>query len=175
MENPAVSPGKFGLSYGVLSGLIVVVISVIMYVTGMMIEGAQWPMWIYYLLFGAIIFYSISTYKKNNGSRLKISAALKIGLVIGIIAGLITALYTLVFNNFIDPEFMNQMMELNREKLLENPNVTEEMIKQSEEVMGVFRNPFILTAITIATSAFFGFLYALIAGLIMKTRESEFH
>ena len=50
MEQEKLSPGKFAKNYGIILGLILVFLSVIMYVTGMQLEGKQWPMYIFSLL-----------------------------------------------------------------------------------------------------------------------------
>ena len=43
MDNQAPVPGKFAMNYGIILGLIMIVISVLMYVTGLALEGEQWP------------------------------------------------------------------------------------------------------------------------------------
>jgi hypothetical protein len=55
--------------------------------------------------------------------------------------------------------------------MLENPNMTEEMVDQSLAMMEKFMNPLVGTAIWIALSAFFGLLYSLIGGLVMKKEQ----
>lgn len=167
------APGKFALNYGVILGVIVVLISVIMYVTGMTLDGVQWPMYIFYLIFLITIFYAVNQYKKQNSNLLSIGQAVKVGLVAGAISGLIAGLYILVFNYFIDPGFMDQMMEMQREKMMENPNMTEEMIDKSMGFMEIMQNPWLVTALSLAFYTFFGLIYSLIAGLIMKKQDPQ--
>ena len=66
MEQEKLSPGKFAMNYGIILGIIMILISVITYVTGLALEGAQWPNWIYYVVFPIIILYAISQFKKQN-------------------------------------------------------------------------------------------------------------
>jgi len=80
-------------------------------------------------------------------------------------------IYSMIFNYLIDPEFMSQMMEVARDKMLENPNMTEEMVDQSMKFIEMFSNPAISGAFMIAMSAVFGLIYSLIGGLIMKREE----
>jgi hypothetical protein len=174
METKTISPGKFGVSYGVILGLVIVVISVIMYITGMSLEGSQWPVWIYYLIFAIIIFYAVNQYKKTNGNLLKLGEAIKIGLVIGVISALFFGVYSIVFHYVIDPEFMGQMMEVAEEKLRENPNLTEEMVEQQMKFVEIFTNPFMMMAWWAAMSLLFGLIYSLIAGLIMKKEAPQY-
>ena len=171
MESQKLTPGKFALNYGLILGLLMIVIAVITYVTGMALELKQWPQWIYYIVFPVVIFYAISKYKKTNSNVLSIGEAFKIGIVIGLISALVYAVYGLIFNYLIDPEFMSQIMEATRDKLLENPNLTEDIVDKQLEMMEKFMNPVVGTAIWIALSALFGLIYSLIAGLIMKKDE----
>lgn len=168
METQKLSPGKFGVNYGVILGLILVLISVIMYVTGMQLEGVEWPIYLFYLIFPITIFYAINQFKKRNGNLLKLGEALKTGLIVGIMSAIVFAIYNLIFNYIIDPGYMGQIMELEKEKLMENPNMTEQMVDQSMKYIEIVSSPLVMTALWLALSAFFALIYSLIAGLIMK-------
>ncbi|WP_431158593.1 DUF4199 domain-containing protein [Winogradskyella poriferorum] len=171
MENQKPTAGKFSLNYGLLLGLLMIAIGVVTYVTGMALEGAQWPNIIYYIAFPIVIFYAISQYKKSNANSLTIGDALKVGLSIAVVSAIVYLLYGLLFNYVIDPEFMSQMMDVQREKMMENPNVTEEQIEQTLAFMEKMQNPLLGSALWVALSAFFGLIYSIIAGLIMRTNS----
>lgn len=171
MELPKPTIGKFALNYGLILGLILVLISVITYVTGMALEGKQWPNFIYYILFPVIIFFAINQFKKQNAGLLSLKEAIKIGLLIGIVSALVSTIYGLIFNYFIDPDFVDKTLEVAREKMLESPNLTPEMVDQQIEMAKKFSSPLLSSAILIALSTFFGLLYSLIAGLVMKKEE----
>ena len=66
MEAQQPTPGKFARNYGVILGVIMIFIAVIMYVTGMSLEGVQWPQYLYYIIFPVVIFYAISQFKKQK-------------------------------------------------------------------------------------------------------------
>lgn len=169
MEAEKISAGKFSINYGVILGLVMVVISVLTYVTGLAIQGAQWPTAIYYLVFPIVIFYAIHQYKKRNGNLLGLGDAIKVGVVIGVISALVFVIYSLIFNYIIDPEFINQMMAAAKDKMIEdNPEMTQEMIDQGMKFIEMFANPGLMGAFWVAMSAIFGLIYALIGGLIMK-------
>lgn len=174
METKTLSPGKFGVNYGIMLGLLIVVISVIMYVTGLSLEGAQWPMWVYYLIFAATIFYAISQYKKQNGNLLKLGEAIKTGLAIAAISALIFVVYNLIFSYIIDPGYNEQVMDVVRDKMMENPNMTEEMVEQNMMGVEIFSHPLVLSGFWIAMSLFMGLIYSLIGGLIMKKEVPQY-
>lgn len=168
MESQDLSPGKFSRNYGIYLGLFLIIIAVIMYVTGMQIQGKQWPMYLFYIIFPVVIFYAIGQFKKQNGNQLGLGEALKIGLTIAMVSALVFAVYSLIFNFIIDPEFIHQVTEAEIERQLESGKITEEMVEQSASFREIFTNPLIGAAVWIAISAFFGLIYSLIAGLVMK-------
>jgi hypothetical protein len=168
MESQNVSVGSFAKNYGLVLGLILILISVLMYVTGLQLKGEQWPMYIYYIIFPTVIIYAISQYKKSNANILSLGSAIKIGLLIAVISAIVFAVYGLIFNYIIDPEFQGLAMEATRDKLLENPNLTEELVDQQMVMIKKFSNPLLGSAFWIALSAFFGLIYSLIGGLVMK-------
>ena len=171
MESQKVTVGSFAKNYGLVLGLVLILISVLMYVTGLQLKGEQWPMYIYYAIFPAVIIYAISQYKKSNANLLSLSEAIKVGLLIAVISAIVFAVYGLIFNYIIDPEFQGLAMEALRDKLLENPNMTEELVEQQMVMIEKFSSPLLGTAIWIALSAFFGLIYSLIGGLVMKKEE----
>ena len=171
METQKLTPGKFAMNYGLILGLVMIAISVVTYVTGMALEGTQWPQWLYYVIFPVTVIYAISQYKKSNGNLLKLGEAIKLGVLIGVISAIVYVIYGLIFNYIIDPDFMDIMKEVARDKMLERPDMTEEMVDQSMKFVEMFMNPFVGSAFWIAASAFFGLIYSLIGGLVMKKEE----
>ncbi len=171
MESQKPNAGKFAMNYGLILGLVMITIAVVLYVTGMALEGVQWPNFIYYIVFPVVVIYGINQYKKTNANVLTLKDALKVGLAIAVISALVYVIYGFVFNYLIDPEFMGQAMEVAKDKMLENPNITEEQAEQSMKAMDFFSNPLIGSAFWLAMSAFFGLIYSLIGGLVMKSNS----
>lgn len=171
MEAQQPTPGKFARNYGVILGVIMIFIAVIMYVTGMSLKGVQWPQYLYYIIFPVVIFYAISQFKKQNANTLSLGQAIKIGIVIAVISAVVYIIYGLLFNYVIDPEFMGQMKEVVRDKMLEAPNATQETVDQQMKFVEMFMNPLIGSALWIGLSMFFGLIWSLIGGLVMKKEQ----
>lgn len=170
-QSTAQSPGKFAITYGVILGIIIVLIALLMYVTGMALEGIQWPMYIYYLIFPIVIIIAIKAYKKENGGFLSLSEALKTGVATAVISGLIFLIYNLLFNYVIEPTYAQQALDATRDQLAEAGTMTDEQIEATLEWVKWGSDPLIGSAIWIAFSAFLGLIYSLIAGLIMKQKR----
>ena len=170
METEKMSTGKFGMNYGIILGVVMIAFSVIGYVTGQTLEGAQWPQYTYYIIFPVIIFYAISKYKSHNANTLTLGEAIKLGVIIAIISAIVYIIYGMIFNYIIDPDFMGQMKEVVRDKMLESPNLTEDQVDQQMVWVEKMMSPVIGSAFWIAASALFGLIWSLIAGLVMKSK-----
>ena len=168
MESEVKSTGKFALNYGIILGLILVIIIAVMYVTNMLIEGVQWPMVIYYVLFPVFLIYVISQFKKANNGILSLVDALKVGIVTAILSALVYGVFSLVLYYVVDPDLNAKLMEVTREKLYENPRMTEEAVETTMEMAKKFSGPIVGVAIWTALSAILGLIYSLIGGLSMK-------
>lgn len=174
MESQQVSPVKFAINYGIILGIIFILINVIMYVTGMALEGVSWPRYMFYLIFPALIFYGISQYKQKNANLLSLGEGVKFGVLAGVISAIVYIIYALIFNYIIDPGFLDQLMAVARDKMFEqNPDMTEEMADQGMKFIKMFTNPFISSAFWIFASALFGLIYGLIGGAVMKRENTH--
>ena len=167
MEAQQPTPGKFAKNYGIILGVIMIIISVITYVTGMALKLIRWPEYLYYIIFAIVIFYAISQFKKQNANVLSLGQAIKIGVLIAIISAIVYLLYGLLFRYVIDPEFMGLIQEAAQNKMVE-ANMDQAVIDQQMKIMDVVMNPLIGSAIYIGLSMFFGLLWSFIGGLVMK-------
>jgi hypothetical protein len=67
---------------------------------------------------------------------------------------------------------MNQMMEVNREKMVESsPDLTEAQLDAAAEMTSKFTSPLMVVAFSLVGNLFFGLVISLIAGLIMKNKN----
>lgn len=171
MEQEKVSSKKIIINYGVILGVVSVLLSVVMYVTGMYTDP-HWSIGILgFLIMIAAIVYGIKAYKKANAGFLSLSDALKIGIGIALISGIIGVIWTFTLTTVIEPTYNAQMLEVQREKLLENPDMTEAMVEQTMAFTEKMTAPYIQVAFSIIGSLFFGFIISLFAGLIMKKKQ----
>ncbi len=166
---------KTMLSYGVMLGIASIILSVLNYSFGNIYK----PHWAFNvlgpLLFIGFIIYGIKAFKLSNEGFLKLSQAIKIGLGIAIIAGIISGLYQFVFMNYIEPDYMTKVAEVQEQMMYEKfPDMDEAIIEKQLEITQKFSNPGIMVAFTIAGSLIMGLIISLIAGLFMKKDENQY-
>lgn len=174
METTAAATSKkIILNTGLLLGLASVALSVILYILNMHTERNIITQLLGLAILLFFVVYGISQYKKANGQLLSLSQALKVGVGVALIGSIISVIYTLIFMYVIEPNFMEQMAEIQRTAMLEsNPDMTEEQVKNAMAMVQKFNSPGIISAFVIIVSLFFAFIFSLIAGLIMKNDRS---
>ncbi|HEY4616813.1 MAG TPA: DUF4199 domain-containing protein [Flavobacterium sp.] len=175
----SVSPGKSGLVYGVLFGVIMVLEFVIMYIIGMRsLVGTSAGVIVnianYLVLPLLFIYLGCINYKKNlNNGFIRYGEALKVGVSITFIAALIYGLFNIAFN-FIYPDFINEMISITQDDMIkQNPNITSKEMEMGIEMMKKFMNPLIVLPVTLAMYSFFGLIYSLIVGAIVKNENPQ--
>lgn len=174
METQKLQARKFILNYGLILGVVTILISVVMYVTNSLIEKNWIASVLGFVVMILAISYGINEYKKSNGGFLTLGEAIKIGVGIALISGIIGAIYQFIFMTYIEPGFLDQMMQVQFDNMIEqNPDMTEEQIEMSMEMGRKFSSPWITTAFQIVGSLFFGFIISLIAGLAMKKENNH--
>ena len=89
------------------------------------------------------------------------------------IGALISVVYTVIFAKFIEPTFIDQVVEMQRQQLLDNPSMTDEMIERMEKGT---RDYFYIatTGMILIVNLFLGFVISLIASLAMQKKENEY-
>ena len=178
MENK-ISPAKSGTIYGVLFGVIMVLEFVIMYIIGMKtLVGTSAGVIVnisnYLILPLLFIYIGCNNYKKNlNNGFISFSECLKIGVSITFIAALIYATFSIIFN-LIFPQFIEEMLSISKSEMIKNnPNITSQELELGLGMIKKFMNPFIVFPVTLAMYSFFGLIYSLIVGAIVKNQNPQ--
>ncbi|CAM4039831.1 DUF4199 domain-containing protein [Gillisia hiemivivida] len=172
MENQQATAKKFVLNYGLLLGIVSVIFGVIMYVTNVYLDPGIIYTLIGFLVLITIISLGIKAFKSENGGFLSLGEAIKVGIGVAVIGGIIAAVWSFVLMNYIEPDYMNQMMEVNREKMVESsPDLTEAQLDAAAEMTSKFTSPIMVVAFSLVGNLFFGLIISLIAGLIMKNKN----
>ncbi len=165
---------KHALNFGILLGVVSVAFSAILYTLNMQFEGG-WLVTIISIAFTTVILaLAMAQFKKENQGWLSLSEALKLGLGAALIGGIIAAVYQVVLTQVIDPEYMNKLADFQYQKLIEsNPEMTQEQLDMSINMMKKFSSPYIVFPVTIVMSLFLGFIISMILGLFMKKQPAQ--
>ena len=171
MENH-VNSKNLMVNNGVTLGIASVLFALVMFATGNHLTPHWSASIINAILFIGIIAYGIKQYKTANNNFLSWGQGVKIGVGVAIVGGLIMVIYNYLFMNFIEPDFMNQMMEIQNKAFLDQ-GLTEEQVEAANAMTSTFSSPGIMAAIGIISYAIGGFIVAAITAAIMKKSEEE--
>lgn len=174
MEKSKANSKSIILNYGLLLGILSVVLGVILYVTNAYLD----PNWIYgiigFLITVGVIVLGINAFKKQNQNFLSLKEAIKIGLGITLIGGIISVIWQLVLMNVLEPNYMEQLANIQREQMTDNfPNMSDSQINDAMAMNAKFSSAWIIAAIALIGSLFQGLIIGLIAGLIMKNKNPQ--
>ncbi len=174
MESQQKPTNKIMLNYGVILGIVLILINVIIYAMGMIYDQDWKTGSIGIIAMIAVIFAGIKKFREFNDGFLSIGNALKTGLGIAIIGAIVSLVYTLIFMNFIEPEFIANTMAGAEQKMIEqNPNLTDEQIEQGLAFTEKLLSPGIMIAMALIWTLFLAFIISLISGLILKKSNEE--
>ena len=171
MENQASSKSII-LNYGLYYGVVSVLIAVIFYALDMHLEQGIVNSLVGIGVMIAFVVLAQKKFKTDNSNLMSFWQAVKIGMGVVLIATVISLIYNQIFANFIEPDFMNQMMEKQKQAWID-AGLNDEQIEAQAKMMKTFSGPLISSAFVLLAAAFFGFVVSAITGAIMKRTEED--
>lgn len=171
MENqPQATVKSISIKYGLILGLIGIIYFVILDFLGQ----AQNQSWNYLgIIFSIIAFYlAYKEFKVDGDGFMSYSQGLGIGTLSSLISSAISGLFTLIYINFINTSFMENMKQMQIAKL-EEQGLSDAQIEQAAPMMEMFMSPIAMFFMVILIGTFFGFLVALIMSAIFKESKPE--
>ena len=170
-STPAVSTTSVGLRYGLLTGLISIIISFGMYAARM--EQSPLKYVSFLVLIGGMIM-AMRHYKENNQGYMSFGEGVGIGTVLSAVVGVLSAIFTYVYMNIIDPDVVARMMDKARSDMEAKGGLSDEQIDQGMAMAGKFMNGPIMMVVVVVSSVLFGVLLALVVSAFVKHTKPEF-
>ena len=108
MEDKSSNQLKYAMTYGAIIGLILVVYSVLLYLTGLTFNKSLG--FIQYVVLFAGIYLGTKAYRdKALGGYIKYGKALVFGLIISVFVGIITVFFNFIMMRYIDPGLIDKI------------------------------------------------------------------
>ncbi|PJJ61297.1 DUF4199 domain-containing protein [Hymenobacter chitinivorans] len=173
MENQSTpaSSTAVGVRYGLLTGLISVIISFALNVAGLENSPAKWLTLL--ILIGAIVL-AHRAYKQQNGGFMSYGQGLGIGTTLSAVSGVLSAIFTYVYVTIIDTNFIARLMDKTRADMEAKGSMSDEQIDQAMAMTGKFMNgPMMMVSVLIG-AVMMGLLASLIISAITKNNRPEF-
>ena len=167
----SVTTTSVGVRYGLLTGLVSIIFSFILFVTHTDQSPARW-LGLVILIGGMVLAHN--AYKQANGGFMSYSEGLGIGAFMSLISGTLSTAFSYVYMTFVDPDYMARVMEMTRAKMEDKGGMTDEQIDQAVQMMQKFSSGGWMLLFGILGSLLFGFLIALVVSAITKHSKPEF-
>ena len=157
---------KNALNWGLIVGIVLIIYSILMYFLDLSLE--KWVSWVSYILLIGGIVYSTIQYRDNVlGGSITYVQALGFGVLISLFAAVLSGIYSYVFFTFIDPDFIDKIVEMTQQQMLDQ-GLSEDQVEQAMEMQKGFMKPWVMVLISIPALTFMGFIFSLITSIFLK-------
>ncbi len=166
-ENVQTPMAKPALYYGFLTGIAMILLTLIIYFANL--STAKWVAYIgYFILLSGIILGTKAFRDEFRGGFISYGTALGFGTLTIFFASIISGVFSYVFYQFIAPDALTQLKEAAEIRMLEmNPNATDQEIDLALR----FVSPGLMTFTSIISYTFVGFVLSLITSAFMKKKD----
>ncbi len=171
MEEKKSGLWKNALNWGVILGVALIIYSLLMWFLDLSLE--KWVSWVSYLIIIGALIVATKSYRDNTlGGVISYGQALGYGTLVVMFGSIVTAIYTYLFMKFIDPEFIDKILLMTEEQLIEK-GIPDEQIEMGIEMQKKFMTPTIMSLGSIPTYTFIGFIISLITSIFLKKKSEE--
>lgn len=161
---------KNGLNWGIITGLVTVIYSTLMYFLGLNLES--WTGWIsYIILIGGIVYGTIQYRDNVLGGSISYAQALGFGVIISLVVAIISAVFSLILS-IIDPGIIDQILEKAQEEMLKQ-GLSDDQVEQAIEMQKKFMNPGFIAGMAVPVMTFMGFIFSLITSIFLKKEDTS--
>lgn len=173
MENQGNTMFKHSMSYGLILGVILIIISLVTYLIGV-VKPPTWVSLINYAIIIGVIVWGTKKYRDEVlGGAIKYGNALGFGVLITLFAGIIVAVYTFLHMTVIDPDYISKILAVVEEELV-NKGMPDDQIQMALDMQKKFMTPTFITISALLGMTFMGFLFSLITSIFLKKEKSPF-
>lgn len=162
---------KSAMVYGLYLALVLTLFSVILYVSGLILNTKVGYVSIVLTIAGIVIAQIYYRNRELNGV-ISYGQAVGFGVAIMLFAGIVTALYTIVLYTFIDPSLIDQMKAVQEEALLQK-GMSEDQIEAAMSMTSKMMTPAWMSIMGLFGSVFSGTIVSLITSIFIKKQPNE--
>jgi hypothetical protein len=161
METKITSPAV----KGVIISLVLIVLGLAIYFTGQSQNSAL--QWVQSLLFGVGIIWAAISFSKQSDGNVTFGNVFAHSFKTSMAATAIMLVYTFVFLKFIAPSFVDQAIEISRQKMEAKGNLTAEQIDQAIAMTKKFFMPFAIGG-GLVVDLILGAIFSLLGAAVAK-------
>lgn len=173
MEEKQRTLSQHALTYGLMTGAVVIVVSLVLYIANLHMNRTLGYI-SYIFIIAGMVYGTLEYRKKYLNGFMTYGKAFSSCFMICLFTGILAAIYTFFFAQFIHPGFVGELLEQSREQIVNsNPNMSEDEIEQALTVSARFMSPPFLAIWGFLANILIGAILALIIGLFLKKEDKS--
>lgn len=162
---------KSAMTHGLYLGIVLILYSVILYVTGQNLNPTLG--YISYVIMAAGVVYFQIQYRNNElGGYISYGKALGYGVAMMACAGVIQSLYTVILMKYIDPTIIDQIRVMQEEQMMAQ-GLSDQQIEQASSMMSMFQSPIIIAISGLFVFALVGLIISVISSIFVKKADDD--
>lgn len=170
-ETKDVSVRSVSIKYGVISGLIGIILFIVTDFAGL--AGNQALQWVGVPILAAIVFLAHKEFVRDGDGFMSYGQGLGIGTLLSLVSSVLSSVFTFIYTSYVNPAFIEAIRE-KAEMDMEEQGMSDAQIEQAMQFTESFTSPMALMIFGIIGGVFFGFLISLIVAAITKVSRPEF-
>lgn len=161
---------RVALKWGLIVGIVLIVYSLILYLTDS--AGETLPgLGIYVVIIAGLIL-AMRDFRLLNNGFMSYGQGLTVGVVTSAISGLLSSIFSYFYTTFIDTGVMERMMDKTREKL-EEAGISDDQIDTQMEMMEKMQNPLFTMGMGLLGSIVLGLIFSLIIAAFLRNEKKD--
>ena len=166
-----VSTTSVGLRYGLLTGLVSIIISFGLFVSNQETSPLRYVTFAV-LIVGMVL--AMNSFKQNNQGFMSFGQGVGIGTVLSAVVGVLSGIFSYVYMNLIDPEVVGRMTEKIRADMEARGGMSDEQIDQAMSMSAKMMNGPIMVITALLGTLLVGVILAMIISAFIKHAQPEF-
>jgi hypothetical protein len=165
MESPKQSKFVSSLLFGLLTGFVLVILSVLLFATNQYNGGLKYLS--YPILALGIVLGTLSYRNKSLEGYISYGKSMGFGVLISLFAGLVSGIFVMIYFKFINTGIVDDMMQKLGEEWA-NKGMKEEQIAVAEKYARMMFTPTAMLIISVISNVFLGTIISLISSIFIK-------
>jgi hypothetical protein len=166
-----VTTTSVGVRYGLLTGLVSIIFS---FLQLSFIADPETPLrWLSLVILIVGIVLAHKQFKQLNSGFMSYGQGLGIGTTVATVSGVIGGVFSYIYFTFIDPTYMQRVMDLTRSRM-EEKGMDDAQVDQAMAMAEKFSGPMFTTIFAVLGALLIGFILSLVISAITKHARPEF-